>query len=75
MAGRDDRVSALKSQYEAIQKKTFTKWANSHLVEKKAELEDLFVDLRDGLKLLILLEKLSGDKLVCLCSLPPHIHW
>jgi hypothetical protein len=61
---RDDRVNALKSEYEAIQKKTFMKWANSHLMERKIEIADLYMDLRDGLNLLLLLEKLSGEKLV-----------
>lgn len=64
LKARDDRVNALKSEYEAIQKKTFTKWANSHLMDKRKEIADLYVDLRDGILLLILLEKLSGDPLV-----------
>lgn len=29
--GGETRVASLKSEYEAIQKKTFTKWTNSHL--------------------------------------------
>ena len=62
--GRDDRVNALKAEYEAIQKKTFTKWANSHLMDKKIEINDLYTDLRDGRSLLTLLEKLSREELV-----------
>lgn len=46
-----------------VQKKTFTKWMNSFLVKVKLEVEDLFTDLADGIKLLKLLEIISGEKL------------
>ncbi|KAL1454878.1 hypothetical protein WDU94_009009 [Cyamophila willieti] len=49
---------------DAIQKKTFTKWVNKHL--KKANnrhVNDLFLDLQDGLNLISLLEVLSGERL------------
>ena len=44
-----------------IQKKTFTKWMNSFLQKARMEVEDLFVDLADGRKLLKLLEIISGE--------------
>uniref|UniRef100_A0A8C3V1Q1 Spectrin beta, non-erythrocytic 2 n=1 Tax=Catharus ustulatus TaxID=91951 RepID=A0A8C3V1Q1_CATUS len=47
---------------EAVQKKTFTKWVNSHLA-RGAHLGDLYSDLRDGRLLLSLLEGLSGETL------------
>ncbi|XP_041342644.1 spectrin beta chain, non-erythrocytic 2-like, partial [Pyrgilauda ruficollis] len=47
---------------EAVQKKTFTKWVNSHLAGG-SHLGDLYSDLRDGRLLLRLLEGLSGETL------------
>ncbi|XP_043236244.1 dystrophin-like isoform X3 [Amphibalanus amphitrite] len=45
---------------EDVQKKTFSKWINSQLAKKKLEpVTDLFFDLRDGSKLLALLEVLT----------------
>ncbi|XP_059157467.1 dystrophin-like isoform X5 [Physella acuta] len=46
---------------EDIQKKTFTKWINSQLSKsKRVTITDLFTDLRDGERLLSLLEVLGG---------------
>lgn len=49
---------------EHVQKKTFTKWVNSHLVRINAGITDLYTDLRDGKMLIKLLEILSGERLV-----------
>lgn len=49
---------------ESVQKKTFQKWVNSHLVRVSCRISDLYVDLRDGKMLLKLLEVLSGERLV-----------
>lgn len=49
---------------ENVQKKTFTKWVNSHLVRVSCRIGDLYTDLRDGKMLLKLLEVLSGERLV-----------
>lgn len=49
---------------EAVQKKTFTKWVNSHLARVSCRITDLYMDLRDGRMLIKLLEVLSGEKLV-----------
>lgn len=46
-----------------MQKKTFTKWVNSHLVHVNCRINDLYVDMRDGKMLLKLLEILSGERL------------
>uniref|UniRef100_A0A674H2D3 Spectrin beta chain n=1 Tax=Taeniopygia guttata TaxID=59729 RepID=A0A674H2D3_TAEGU len=51
-----------KYEREAVQKKTFTKWVNSHLAQG-SHLGDLYSDLRDGRLLLRLLEGLSGETL------------
>ncbi|KAK2585161.1 hypothetical protein KPH14_008663 [Odynerus spinipes] len=46
---------------EDVQKKTFTKWINSQLLKNHHEpISDLFVDLRDGNRLLSLLEVLTS---------------
>lgn len=49
---------------ETVQKKTFTKWVNSHLARVGFKINDLYMDLRDGKMLIKLLEVLSGEKLV-----------
>ena len=46
-----------------MQKKTFTKWVNSHLVRINCKITDLYTDLRDGKMLIKLLEILSGERL------------
>uniref|UniRef100_A0A8D0UCX0 Spectrin beta chain n=1 Tax=Sus scrofa TaxID=9823 RepID=A0A8D0UCX0_PIG len=48
---------------EAVQKKTFTKWVNSHLARVGCHIGDLYADLRDGFVLTRLLEVLSGEQL------------
>lgn len=53
---------------EAVQKKTFTKWVNSHLARVTCRISDLYMDLRDGRVLIKLLEVLSGELLVGLPS-------
>jgi len=58
-----ERIKALADEREAVQKKTFTKWCNSHLVRVQFRMHDLYKDLRDGRMLISLLEILSGEKL------------
>lgn len=53
----------LSEERETVQKKTFTKWVNSHLVHVNCRINDLYVDMRDGKNLLKLLEILSGERL------------
>uniref|UniRef100_A0A3B5PXI2 Calponin-homology (CH) domain-containing protein n=1 Tax=Xiphophorus maculatus TaxID=8083 RepID=A0A3B5PXI2_XIPMA len=63
---------------EAVQKRTFTKWINSHLAKHVPPLEvkDLFDDIKDGVMLLALLEILSGQKLPCEQGKKlKRIHW
>ncbi|XP_075346493.1 plectin isoform X11 [Mycteria americana] len=53
---------------DRVQKKTFTKWVNKHLIkhwraEAQRHVNDLYEDLRDGHNLISLLEVLSGDTL------------
>uniref|UniRef100_A0A1A9ZXV9 Calponin-homology (CH) domain-containing protein n=1 Tax=Glossina pallidipes TaxID=7398 RepID=A0A1A9ZXV9_GLOPL len=56
--------SALSDERQDIQKKTFTKWINSHLIKTQcAPVNDLFLDLRDGNRLLALLSVLTDTQL------------
>ncbi|XP_067840170.1 microtubule-actin cross-linking factor 1 isoform X9 [Heptranchias perlo] len=48
---------------DKVQKKTFTKWINKHLIKVRKHVNDLYEDLRDGHNLISLLEALSGDTL------------
>ncbi|KAL5270487.1 hypothetical protein ACHWQZ_G001266 [Mnemiopsis leidyi] len=56
------RIAVLQGEREKVQKKTFTKWCNSHLAKVSIRVSDLYTDLCDGRVLLKLLEVLSGDK-------------
>uniref|UniRef100_G1TJ82 Spectrin repeat containing nuclear envelope protein 1 n=1 Tax=Oryctolagus cuniculus TaxID=9986 RepID=G1TJ82_RABIT len=60
-------MQRLQDEQEIVQKRTFTKWINSHLAKRKPPMvvNDLFEDMKDGVKLLALLEVLSGQKLPC----------
>jgi hypothetical protein len=60
----DRAVLKIADQRDKIQKKTFTKWVNKHLSSQKSKVTDLFVDLRDGINLILLLEQLSSQRLV-----------
>eukprot|EP00833_Pecoramyces_ruminatium_P017734 jgi/Orpsp1_1/1191766/evm.model.d7180000088374.1 len=66
------RVRNLKSDHLQAQKKTFTRWCNAQLSKiedvegedkNKYLIDDLQIDLQDGIRLLKLLEVLSGEEL------------
>lgn len=40
---------------------TFTAWCNSHLRKAGTQIENIEQDFRDGLKLMLLLEVISGE--------------
>ncbi|XP_072499637.1 utrophin-like isoform X6 [Notamacropus eugenii] len=51
-------------EHNDVQKKTFTKWINSRFSKSgKPPIKDMFTDLKDGRKLLDLLEGLTGTSL------------
>ena len=50
------------AMWKVIQKNTFTRWANEHLKLAKMTIIDLEKDLADGLRLIALVEALSGKK-------------
>ncbi|KAL0962606.1 hypothetical protein UPYG_G00342470 [Umbra pygmaea] len=52
-----------KDERDRVQKKTFTKWVNKHLIKAQRHITDLYEDLRDGHNLISLLEVLSGETL------------
>ncbi|XP_021451800.2 plectin isoform X19 [Oncorhynchus mykiss] len=58
----------IEDERDRVQKKTFTKWVNKHLIkhgaaESQSQVTDLYEDLRDGHNLISLLEVLSGETL------------
>ncbi|XP_066873710.1 plectin isoform X10 [Kogia breviceps] len=57
------RVQDEQDERDRVQKKTFTKWVNKHLIKAQRHVTDLYEDLRDGHNLISLLEVLSGDSL------------
>ncbi|KAM8738349.1 dystonin isoform 2-T2 [Acanthopagrus schlegelii] len=56
-------VLRIADERDRVQKKTFTKWINQHLMKVRKHINDLYEDLRDGHNLISLLEVLSGDTL------------
>ncbi|XP_015203173.2 utrophin isoform X3 [Lepisosteus oculatus] len=59
-----DIIKWRSDEHDAVQKKTFTKWINARFSKSgKAPIKDMFADLRDGRKLLDLLEGLTGSVL------------
>ncbi|KAM9310111.1 plectin isoform 2-T2 [Pholidichthys leucotaenia] len=53
----------IEDERDRVQKKTFTKWVNKHLIKSQRHVSDLYEDLRDGHNLISLLEVLSGETL------------
>lgn len=58
-----ERDLAEDAQWKRIQQNTFTRWANEHLKTVDIYIGNLETDLSDGLKLIALIEVLSGKKL------------
>ncbi|XP_072751354.1 dystrophin, isoforms A/C/F/G/H isoform X4 [Anoplolepis gracilipes] len=57
----EEQILSTKDEREDVQKKTFAKWINSQLLKNHHEpISDLFIDLRDGNRLLSLLEVLTS---------------
>jgi len=51
------------AQWAEVQKRTFTRWLNVHLVNRGVKVNDLSQDLNDGLVLIYVLEEISGKKI------------
>lgn len=60
-----ERELAVDAEWKRIQQNTFTRWANEHLKQAGPgiQIADLGTDLSDGLKLIALIEVLSGKKM------------
>lgn len=58
-----ERDLAEDAQWKRIQQNTFTRWANEHLKTVDKFINSLETDLSDGLKLISLIEVLSGKRL------------
>ena len=57
-----ERDLADDAQWKIIQKNTFSRWANEHLKTINKTINDLEADFADGLRLIGLVEVLSGKK-------------
>jgi actinin alpha len=60
--------SSSSSDWIAIQKKTFTRWANTHLKKRNLEIKDMFQDLKTGILFLNLLEIIGGESVKTVCG-------
>ena len=58
-----ERDLAEDAQWKRIQQNTFTRWANEHIKTVDLYIGNLETDLSDGLKLIALVQVLSGKKL------------
>ncbi|XP_057617768.1 utrophin isoform X1 [Chionomys nivalis] len=59
-----DIIKSRSDEHNDVQKKTFTKWINARFSKSgKPPISDMFSDLKDGRKLLDLLEGLTGTSL------------
>ncbi|XP_054018725.1 utrophin isoform X4 [Dryobates pubescens] len=59
-----DIIKSRSDEHNDVQKKTFTKWINARFAKSgKPPVKDMFTDLKDGRKLLDLLEGLTGKPL------------
>lgn len=58
-----EREGLLDPAWERQQRKTFTAWCNSHLRKAGTQIENIEEDFRNGLKLMLLLEVISGEQL------------
>ncbi|GCC38368.1 hypothetical protein chiPu_0016882 [Chiloscyllium punctatum] len=73
----DNVKCVLQAEHEKVQNRTFTNWVNAQLAKHKppSVIQDLFQDLRDGHRLLDLLEVLSGQQLAHDRAHSNPIHW
>lgn len=60
---KDLEMLADDATWKRIQRNTFTRWANTHINSVNKHIEDLEQDLSDGLRLIALIEVLSGKRI------------
>eukprot|EP00808_Paulinella_micropora_P004358 g61065.t1 len=61
--GMKEGGSEARAQQQMLQKKTFMRWVNTHLLDRKMEMKDLVDDMADGVALINLMEILSGKQI------------
>lgn len=61
--GAAERDLAEDARWKLIQQNTFTRWANEHLKTVNKNIGNLETDLSDGLRLITLIQVLSGKQL------------
>ncbi|OTF70812.1 Calponin homology (CH) domain containing protein, partial [Euroglyphus maynei] len=55
------KIGKLRTEREEIQAKTYKNWINSILIQGRTSIDDIYTDLTDGEKLIILLRLLTGE--------------
>uniref|UniRef100_A0A3Q4G2F0 Actinin, alpha 1 n=1 Tax=Neolamprologus brichardi TaxID=32507 RepID=A0A3Q4G2F0_NEOBR len=58
-----NKLTFLLGTFSRFHNCTFTAWCNSHLRKAGTQIENIEEDFRDGLKLMLLLEVISGERL------------
>ncbi|KAF1793691.1 EF-Hand 1, calcium-binding site [Phytophthora cactorum] len=59
-----DNMAGYNEEWVDVQKNTFTRWANTYLSRKRMTIDDLYEDLKDGIRLISLLQIICREK-VC----------
>ncbi|KAF1330408.1 Alpha-actinin-1, partial [Globisporangium splendens] len=57
-------MAGYSEEWVDVQKLTFTRWANTYLSRKRMQIDDLYEDLQDGIRLISLLQIICREK-VC----------
>ncbi|RLN69077.1 hypothetical protein BBJ29_000712 [Phytophthora kernoviae] len=57
-------MAGYSEEWVDVQKNTFTRWANTYLSRKRMTIDDLYEDLKDGIRLISLLQIVCREK-VC----------
>ncbi|KAG7388852.1 hypothetical protein PHYPSEUDO_011686 [Phytophthora pseudosyringae] len=68
-ASTADSMAGYNEEWVDVQKNTFTRWANTYLSRKRMTIDDLYEDLKDGIRLISLLQIVCREK-VCRANLP-----
>ncbi|KAK1929473.1 Alpha-actinin A [Phytophthora citrophthora] len=59
-----ESMAGYNEEWVDVQKNTFTRWANTYLSRKRMTIDDLYEDLKDGIRLISLLQIICREK-VC----------
>eukprot|EP01028_Stygiella_incarcerata_P008203 TRINITY_DN350_c0_g1_i10.p1 TRINITY_DN350_c0_g1~~TRINITY_DN350_c0_g1_i10.p1 ORF type:complete len:865 (-),score=297.82 TRINITY_DN350_c0_g1_i10:97-2691(-) len=64
----------MERSWELMQQRTFTAWVNQHLSKRGMSVEDIATEFDDGLKLIVLIEVISGNSLGRYNKKPKMVH-